>query len=204
MRKVLLLLVLGLVLTLVCALAIGVAAVRPFTVEDAGMQYELNAGDRLLTIRPLGMKTLVRGDLILFTTPHDLEKKALRRVVGLPGDHIQLRAARLILNGKAANEPYAHVTSDRTYADFPNRIDSLLFEAQPDTGEIRRLQALMLGEMVKDDQLIVPEGHYFVLSDNRDDIMDSRSYGPVPLTGVYALPAVVYETKAGFGVRRIR
>jgi signal peptidase I len=94
-----------------------------------------------------------RGDIVIVRDPYDPSQNFIKRVVGLPGDHVLIRAGHVYLNSVRLDEPY--VSPDwRTTANWP------AFPDQPD------------GEAV-------PAGSYFVLGDNRDHSSDSRLFGYV-------------------------
>lgn len=98
----------------------------------------------------------VRGDIIVFHFPLDDTQDLIKRVIGLPGDVIQVLDGVVTINGKTLNEPY--------------------IAAAP----------LYSGEWV------VPEGHLFVLGDNRNDSSDSHSWGPVDFEKVIGKAILVY------------
>jgi signal peptidase I len=108
-------------------------------------------------------------------------------VVAVPGDHVRLINKHVYVNGVRQPDEYAIFQwgqRDRFRDDFPNggffadRIASKWFvQAQ---------------KLIDDDQLIIPEGSYFVLGDNRDDSYDSRYWGLVPAENVVGRPLVIY------------
>ena len=125
-----------------------------------GFPLPLSAGDRLNQKMPL------RGELVSFRFPGDQEQIIIRRIVGIPGDKVSIEEGKLILNGKAAE-----------YQDTSDGINEKL----PDEGRYHRLKSPLEGEF---KTIAVPKGHFFVLSDNRSKLDDSRSWGLVPLANI--------------------
>jgi signal peptidase I len=113
-----------------------------------------------------------RGDVVTFSSPFD-GARLIKRLVGLPGDRIELRDEQLIVNGTAARY-------DRFEAVIePNGRAVRASEAFGDTR--RTIQVLPDRQAFRNfGPFVVPEGHYFFLGDNRDDSADSRFFGPVP------------------------
>lgn len=130
-----------------------------------------------------------RGDIIVFRHPILLQENYVKRVIGVPGDHIRLENKTLYLNGKAPNEPYAiHIFPyvDPYRDNFPNGP----MEELPESPMTERAVA-MLRENVKNGELIVPPGSYFAMGDNRDNSLDSRYWGLVPRENIIGKPTII-------------
>jgi signal peptidase I len=139
-------------------------------------------GDHLIPYRPIR-----RGDIIVFHYPVNPAQHFVKRVVGVPGDRIHLVNKRVFVNGVPQAEPYVrHIKSERNFFrdDFP-RLDVL------DPG-INADWWVQMPKLVEDGQLIVPEGHYFAMGDNRDDSSDSRYWGFVPRENIIGRPLLIY------------
>lgn len=129
-------------------------APQPVRVEGTGMSPNFNDGDKMIINRNIG--ALRRGDVIMFLYPKDTSKWYIKRVIGLPGEKVEIREGRVFVNGQLLDEPYI----DRQYNQ---------------AGGTFALKT-------------VPENHYYVLGDNRDNSSDSRYWGMVSedlITGKY-------------------
>jgi signal peptidase I len=119
-----------------------------------------------------------RGDIIVFFSPED-KTRLVKRVVGVPGDVLELRDQTLFLNGKALD--YAPLSSERT-ADLMKALKDRAIFAQEDLAGVKHSVMAIPGiqAMRSFETLTVPDGHYFVMGDNRDVSKDSRYFGFVP------------------------
>jgi signal peptidase I len=132
-------------------LVIYIFLFRPFQVSGDSMYPTFKNGEYILTnLIALRTNGVHRGDVIVFIAPPDHEKDFIKRVIGLPGDTVELKSGFVYINGKELNES-AYLHSDvRSYG----------------------------GAYLKDNEPItVPQGDYFVMGDNRPFSSDSREWG---------------------------
>jgi signal peptidase I len=188
----------SLLATVVIAIFIVTFAVQAFQIPSESMEDTLLIGDYLLVDKlrygggGLGdsfmpYRRIHRGDIIVFKYPVDPKQHFVKRVIGLPGDHLRLENRKVFVNGRAVEEPYVRFSgrmSEPFRDDFPqlNLIPPGLEGGW----------WLQMKKLVEDNQLIVPEGSYFVMGDNRDDSLDSRYWGFVPRENIIGRPLLIY------------
>ena len=122
-----------------------------------------------------------RGDVVVFKYPADIRLDFIKRVIGLPGDTIQMKEGRLYINGKQMNrdEVGRYVISE--YTPFPQECKEYI-ETLPE-GQTHRILEYsdVVDQIDNTPEFTVPEGHYFMMGDNRDNSNDSRKdIGMVP------------------------
>jgi len=118
-----------------------------------------------------------RGDIVVFYSPHD-GKRLVKRVIGLPGDTLELRQDSLILNGQPVE--YRPIAEEVLRDVTPVERASHIYAAEQLPGQTHAVAAWPAARAMRDfGPLRVPEGHYFMMGDNRDNSFDSRYYGPV-------------------------
>jgi len=172
--------------------------VQAFIVPTPSMDSTVRVGDHLLVDKlayaPPGALSshllpyteIRRGDIIVFRYPMDIRQNYVKRVMGVPGDHIHLVNKQVFLNGKALDEPYIqHV---RNYID--PYADN--FPAAPPEGQVAEPARVMLRNNVVGGDLVVPEGFYFAMGDNRDNSLDSRYWGFVPRGNIIGKPLLIF------------
>jgi signal peptidase I len=179
--------------------------VEAFKIPSGSMERTLLVGDFLLVnklvygaevpftgLRLPALRAPRRGDVIVFQYPRELDKNFVKRLVGLPGDTLAMRDGLLYLNNVLQKEGYVQHTEPET-----DPADEA-FRWQSD--HLVRTAAALSGEHHPSRNnwgpLIVPDGNYFVLGDNRDNSSDSRYWGFVPDTLVRGQPLFVYYSYA--------
>ena len=113
---------------------------------------------RYTNIKLPGFKKLHRGDIVMFRFPKDKSIDYVKRAIGLPGDTVEIKEKTVYINGLPLHEPYTYFSNGKDYERA---------HYGPNT---------------------IPQGHIFVLGDNRDKSWDSRYWGFVPLENVFGTP----------------
>jgi signal peptidase I len=183
---------------IVVALFIMTFAAQPFRIPSASMEPTLLVGDFLLvnknlsTARAQGASiappsVIHRGEIVVFHYPVDPSRDLVKRVIGLPGDRVRLHEGRVLIDGRALDEPYAvyRAAAADSYRDEFPRMD----RADP---SINSRWWIEMHQLVRDGELIVPPNRYFVLGDNRNDSEDSRYWGLVPSEAIVGEPFLIY------------
>jgi signal peptidase I len=184
--------------TIVIAIFVITFIVQAFQIPSESMENTLLVGDYLLVNKlcygseGLGdhlmpYQKIARRDIIVFHYPVDPRQHFVKRVIGLPGDRLKLVNKKVFINSKPLDEPYVRFIEPPNNLfrdDFP-RTDIPAFGLEGKWW-------LQMRKLVEDGELIVPEGHYFVMGDNRDDSQDSRYWGFVPRENIIGRPLVIY------------
>ena len=181
--------------------------VQAFIVPTPSMDATVMVGDHLLVDKlsysPAGVlsKHLLpyteprRGDIIVFRYPMDIQQNYVKRVMGVPGDHIHLVNKVVYLNGHALNEPYTQHCPPTCAPGMQPGIDPYrdnFPNAPPNSPLVVERARQMLAEHVENGELVVPPGFYFAMGDNRDNSLDSRYWGFVPRENIIGKPLVIF------------
>ncbi len=137
---------------------------RAFKIPSSSMVPTLRVGDRIFVNRFVyKFSEPVRGDLAVFVYPEDESRDFIKRIVGLPGEEVQIKHGSIFINGE-------QVESDNPVSGFNYH-------------SIGRFGS---------DALLIPDKRYFVLGDNSENSSDSRNWGPVPEKNIVGRAAFVY------------
>jgi signal peptidase I len=110
----------GIILSFILFVALFAAcSPKPVVVEGSAMLPTFKNGDRILTDENIG--ELKRGDVITFLYPKDTSKWYLKRVVGLPGETVEIRSGKVYINGRVLDEPYLDESYDKAKSSIPPR-----------------------------------------------------------------------------------
>ena len=138
----------------------------------------------------LALRKINREDIVIFRFPSENSgefqcggrqygKDFIKRVIGLPGDKVELKDGKVFVNGEPLkDEAYAKYIDNSRYPANPGRIVAADYQLRWE----KRMLGQMFSEYIKDNfgPVIVPQGQYMMMGDNRDRSCDSRYWGPVP------------------------
>jgi signal peptidase I len=174
----------SIVIAVILALFIRTFIVQAFKIPTGSMENNLLVGDHLLVNKfvfapsewaferaLLPERPIRRGDVIVFKFPKEPERDFIKRVIGLPGETVELRQKKVYINGKPLDEPYVHFL-------VPPHSENQEFAA----ADVRE----QFGPVV------VPPSELFVMGDNRDNSEDSRYWGTLPRDYVKGKALMVY------------
>ena len=183
----------------VLALSFRSFIAEPFNIPSGSMIPTLLVGDYLFVSKysygysrysfPLGLIPFSgrvwasqpeRGDVAVFRLPSDVSVDYIKRVVGLPGDRLQVKSGILHINGVAANR---RLIGQQSYNSGLTSMTANLYEETFADGHSHSIQEISdASRLDNTPEFLVPAGHYFMMGDNRDNSRDSRtaSVGFVP------------------------
>jgi signal peptidase I len=139
------------------------------------------------------LREIHRQDIVAFRYPLNPSVMFVKRVIGVGGDVVKIQDKKVYINGRPLQEPYTqfqYSTSLPLRDDFPPTPG--LLETLPAAWGLDPAWAREMPSFIRDDGLHVPHGYLFVMGDNRDNSLDSRFWGFVPLENVVGEPLFVY------------
>ena len=173
----------SLIIAVALALFVRTFVFQAFKIPTGSMEPNLLVGDHLIVNKMINAPTVTalerailpgreirRGDIIVFKYPVDPERDFIKRVIGLPGERIELRRKKILINGQPLDEPYVHLLEPPSPEGSPKK-DDVREEYGPVT---------------------IPAGQYFMMGDNRDNSQDSRFWGFLPRSYVKGEALFIY------------
>ena len=173
----------SIVIAVILALFVRTWVVQAFKIPTGSMENNLLIGDHLLVNKfvfgpePLTLERAVlpvrdirRRDIVVFKYPDEPSRDFIKRVIGLPGETIELRNKKVFVNGQPLDEPYVHFLEGSHVA------------AEVTSSDVRERYG----------PVTVPAGQYFVMGDNRDNSQDSRYWGFLPRHYIKGKALVIY------------
>jgi signal peptidase I len=178
----------SIVIAVILALFVRTWVVQAFKIPTGSMENNLLIGDHLLVnkfmLGPtatgleralLPVRAVRRGEIIVFKYPEEPERDFIKRVIGLPGETLELRTKKVYINGKPLDEPYVHfLTAASAFSEVTSS------DVQVNYGPVT-----------------VPPDQYFVMGDNRDNSQDSRYWGFLPRGHVKGKALMIYWSYEG-------
>src|SRR6059036_781710 len=176
----------SIVIAVILALFIRTFVVQAFKIPTGSMEENLLIGDHLLVnkfvfgptaspleraVLPIG--TIRRGDVVVFKYPVEPDRDFIKRVIGLPGETVEVKDKKVYINGKPLEERYVHFLAPPTGSSELHEVTS--FDVRERYGPVT-----------------VPPNQYFVMGDNRDNSQDSRYWGFLPRENVKGKALVIY------------
>jgi len=189
--------------TILILLFASTTLVEAYVIPTSSMEDNLLVGDHLLVDKlayaPSGSiskhllpyEEPLHGDIIVFRSPSDKSDTLVKRVIGLPGDHLKMVNRIIYRNGARINEPYVYnkLPYDPLRDNFPGPATPF---ADPEHPLQAIHQADMLEHHVVNGEIVVPPNNYFAMGDNRDVSLDSRYWGFVPRDNIVGKPVLIY------------
>jgi signal peptidase I len=173
---------------------------QPFVIPSGSMESTLMTGDHVIvdklayspadawSSRLLPYEPVQRGDIVVFRYPVDERQNYIKRVIGIPGDRIRIQDGTVWRNGFSLEEKYVQ----HVFAFAPDQYRDNFPEGTPNARDMNWRAEQMLESSVRNGELLVPSGNYFVMGDNRDNSLDSRYWGFVPAQNIVGKPVLVW------------
>jgi signal peptidase I len=176
----------SIVIAVILALFIRTYVVQAFKIPTGSMEQNLLIGDHLLVnkfifgpapspieraVLPVG--AIKRGDVVVFKYPVEPDRDFIKRVIGLPGEVVEVKEKKVYINAKPLDEGYVHFLAPPAASSEFHEVTS--FDVRERYGPVT-----------------VPPNQYFVMGDNRDNSQDSRYWGFLPRENIKGRAVLIY------------
>lgn len=188
----------ALLIAIVSVLIYGRVKVRAIRVPTGGMANTIVPGESLFVKRSI--EKVERGDIVVFEWPKDPAVHYVSRVIGLPGETVSVKARHVYVDGKELPEQRAYVLPEN-YNEPAGALHEVSVEGMgpyrvyyhaPDATGAGPVAAVDETPFAASEPYRIPDNHYFVLGDNRDDSLDSRYWGTVPRAAIIGKATMIY------------
>jgi signal peptidase I len=174
---------------------------RVVRVSTGSMASTIIPGDRVLCSMQVG--EIKRGDLVIFKIPTDQKVMYIHRVIGLPGETIQVKDGRVFVNNRELPEERALI--NLAHPQLPViKVElkpqgawyRVFYDSERSTVNYGFFFRIRKGEYGVAELYKIPPGNYFLLGDSRDNSMDSRHWGPVPRDLIVGKAMMIIDSSA--------
>jgi signal peptidase I len=186
---------------LVTGLFIITFILQAFEIPSASMENTLLIGDHVFVnrvqfapashwIQPIVHYSQIHdGDIVVFLSPAEPDLYVVKRIMGVPGDHIHLLGGAVYRNGQKLNEPYVLNTGFDPYDPYRDNFPDV---PPSDYSNVTSEWKLLMPQHIVNGDLVVPPDSYFAMGDHRDVSYDSRYWGFIPRENVIGRPMFIY------------
>ena len=186
---------------LVTGLFIITFILQAFEIPSSSMEDTLLIGDHVFVNRQqfapptrwlgpvLPYRDVRRQDIVVFLSPSELGLYVVKRIIGVPGDHIHLRDGVVFRNGEKLNEPYVIHSGPVFFNPYRDNFPAV---APSDFDNLFPEWEASIKQYIQGDDIVVPPDSYFAMGDNRDVSYDSRYWGFIPRQNLIGRPMFIY------------
>jgi len=207
----------GLIMAVLAALAIRSLAFEPYNIPSSSMVPTLLIGDYLFITKfdygysrhsfpfsvPIISKGRLfyvqpeRGDIVVFKKPPENKTDYIKRIIGLPGDTVQIKNGRLYINNQIV--PREDQGQEYWDTEAGRQLYTRYIETLPN-GVVHDIYELTDNNIYDEtDPIVIPENYFFMMGDNRDNSLDSRYFGLVPAENLEGKARLIFYSTNGDG-----
>jgi signal peptidase I len=185
--------------TVVLAVFVITFIAQAFQIPSESMEKTLLIGDYLLVDKVhygqggvwkwlMPYSEISRGDIVVFRYPVHPSQHFVKRVIGIPGDHVHLYRGKVFVNGSVVDDSRFAIHNNQEFEAYRDNFPSGNYISP----EVNSSWWVEMHSVVHQGEVVVPPGKYFVMGDNRDKSLDSRYWGFVPRENIIGRPFLIY------------